>query len=182
MTKLRCFISVPVGGKTKAIISNAIDILSKYGDSRIKWVSQESLHITLKFLGDIDSSLTNILLERITKSALHTPPFSLYVSHITALPSKKTPRIICATVDGDLELLHTLQKRIDLEMTLLEFPSEKRRFKAHITLGRIRDRKMFDLSTWLRKSVSSAQVANETLWKIQSVDLMNSTHINNNQK
>ena len=182
MTKLRCFISMPVGNKTKVIMSNAIDILSKCGNSRIKWVRQESLHITLKFLGDIDPSLTNTLLEKITKSALHTPPFSLYVSHITALPSEKTPRIICATVDGDLELLHTLQKRIDLEMRLLGFPRETRRFKAHITLGRIRDKKISDLSTCLRKSISAAQVSTETLWKIQSVDLMNSTHINDNQQ
>ena len=157
-------------------------MLSKCGESRIKWVSQESLHITLKFLGDIDPSLTNKGLEIIAKSALHIPPFSLYVSHITALPSEKMPRIIYATVDEDLNLLHTLQKRIDLEMTLLGFPSEKRRFKAHITLGHIRDRKISDLSPFLRRSVSSEQVNNETLWKIQSVSLMNSTHVDNNQK
>jgi len=92
------------------------------------------LHLTLKFLGDVDISLVKGIIERLSRISL--PPFSITVRDVGGFPNIFRPRVVFIGVDESPEL-KKLYNEVEESLVGL-FPRETRSFKPHITIARIK--------------------------------------------
>ena len=105
---------------------------------RARWVRPENIHLTLKFLGDIQPGDVDRIGVAMADAAGEFGPFSLAVKGLGVFPGIKRPRVIWVGIGGDTHALLALQNRLEEKLAPLGFPAEKRAFKAHLTLGRIK--------------------------------------------
>jgi 2'-5' RNA ligase len=105
---------------------------------RARWVRPENIHLTLKFLGDINPDHIDKIGAAMAGAAIEFPPVTLTVREIGVFPGIKRPRVIWMGLGGDIRSLLALQGRLEQELAEAEFPKDKRSFKAHLTLGRIK--------------------------------------------
>ncbi len=135
---IRTFISIDLPEGMKEGISGLQGRLRSRG-GHIGWVRPEAIHLTLKFLGEIDEKeIPDIetAIRRVTKDFV---PFYLRTMGLGLFPSIKKPRIIWLGINGEGDNLLRLQSRIEEEMEKIGHPREKRGFKPHLTIGRVRD-------------------------------------------
>ena len=107
----------------------------------VKWVRPEGLHITLKFLGDVDAGRIGDIGRAIEAIAGVEKPLTLRLQGFGGFPSLRSPRVLWIGMEGDTERLALLAARIDQQMGSLGFPAEDRPFKPHLTIGRVRSAK-----------------------------------------
>jgi 2'-5' RNA ligase len=98
------------------------------------------MHLTLRFLGEIDPGKVPSIDRVLEESAAEVSPFSLSLSGLGAFPGLSRPRVVWVGLTGDLQPLGRLKKSIDRGLKPLGFPLEDRPFKPHITLGRVKTR------------------------------------------
>ncbi|CAN2047398.1 RNA 2',3'-cyclic phosphodiesterase [Candidatus Magnetomoraceae bacterium gMMP-1] len=107
---------------------------------KLRWVNAENIHLTMKFLGDIELTDIRVIDLAIQKSVNEIKPFSMQIKGIGIFPGINKPRVIWTGLSGDSEQLHKLQQNLEEELESLGFPKEKRHFRAHLTLGRVKAR------------------------------------------
>jgi 2'-5' RNA ligase len=110
-----------------------------------RWVDPENYHITLRFIGDIDHRTADEVARGLAK--IDRPSFELSLEGLDALSGRK-PHSIAACVKASPELreLQAQQERIIQRMGL---EPERRRFRPHVTLARIRSVSQEDAATYL---------------------------------
>jgi len=106
--------------------------------SDVKWVGEENLHVTLKFLGDTPDQQVSEVGARVAELAFEVPVLALNVGALGAFPSLRRPRILWASVTGDVERLAGLAGGLDRELAPLGFVPEERPFSPHVTVGRVK--------------------------------------------
>lgn len=105
----------------------------------VRTVAAEGVHITLKFLGNVDAALVPELSEALTGAAHGAMPFRLVLRGLGAFPDERAPRVLWAGIDGDTDALGALARRVDDACAGLGFPRERRPFSPHLTIARLRD-------------------------------------------
>ena len=137
---VRAFIAVDISQEARAALAGVAERLQQQGVSGVRWVRPEGIHLTLKFLGEIDTDLVGKILEAMERAVDGTMPLTLALSEPGAFPNANSPRVIWVGLQGDLDPLKELQSRIDQEVHLIGgFPKETRAFAPHLTLGRMRE-------------------------------------------
>lgn len=134
---MRTFIAIELPKGTKDALVNLQERL-KSSQADVKWVKPQNIHLTLKFLGEIDERDLIKINEIIDKVAVSKPAFKAQISLIGAFPEIDSPRIVWAGLGpGDKE---TKEIAFELENRLAEagIPKEDRPFSSHITIGRTR--------------------------------------------
>ena len=173
---LRAFIAIEISREARDELIEVTSQLKRHGVTGVRWVKPDGIHLTLKFLGDIDPPLVDSLLEAIRTSANGTSPFTIGLAEIGAFPKADSPRVIWAGIEGDAEVLVNLQRRIDQAASLVaSIPTETRPFKPHLTLGRTPG----NVSTNDRRKIGEA-LAKVTLnsrvsWLADEIKLIRST-------
>jgi 2'-5' RNA ligase len=110
----------------------------EHARAHITWVRPDSLHLTLKFLGSIESRIVPSIMEQLEKAAAGTPPFTFMVGELGVFPNLNQPRVIWVGVHRGEKELCAIQKRVEENLSTLGFAVEKRGFSPHLTLGRIK--------------------------------------------
>jgi 2'-5' RNA ligase len=105
---------------------------------RARWVRPENIHLTIKFLGDISPGDIDKIGAAMADAVVEFAPLSLAVKGIGVFPGIRRPRVIWVGLGGDIHSLLAIQSRLEEKLTAVGFPREKRSFKAHLTLGRIK--------------------------------------------
>jgi 2'-5' RNA ligase len=136
---IRTFIAIEIPKTVISKIRELQDAIKAYG-FKIRWVRAENIHLTLKFLGDIEESKIVEIAEAVSKTAEEHSPISLKAKGIGVFPGIKRPRVLWVGLAGQLEALVKLQTTLDENSIVLDFPREKRPFRGHLTMGRIKDR------------------------------------------
>jgi len=134
---IRAFVALELSESLKDGILSLIDELRGAG-VRASWSRAATLHLTLKFLGDVEEALLPDLVTALEAAAAEVPPFTFDTTSMGAFPSPTRPRVVWLGVEP-ADGLYSLQEAVERELTPLGLPREKRRFHPHITLGRIRD-------------------------------------------
>ncbi|MFH1865590.1 MAG: RNA 2',3'-cyclic phosphodiesterase [Candidatus Eisenbacteria bacterium] len=134
---VRTFIALELSDGLKEGILGLIDELQERG-VRAGWARRQTLHLTLKFLGDVEETELPEVVAAVARASAGMSPFSFDTRSLGAFPSPARPRVLWVGIEPVDELM-ALQQAVDGELTKLGFPREKRRFHPHITLGRIRD-------------------------------------------
>jgi 2'-5' RNA ligase len=135
---MRAFFSVNLSDAVKGAISRAI------GEAPIsnppwRWISTENLHITLKFLGEINEAWIREITDCAVSACSGIAGFSIAFDRFGAFPSLKRPRILFYSASRGADKLQTLVS--SLESTLhanMGIAKESRPFKAHVTLARVK--------------------------------------------
>jgi len=105
---------------------------------RARWVRPENVHLTLKFLGDIKADHIDKIGAEMTAAAFESSPVTLSVRGVGVFPGIRRPRVIWVGLGGDIRSLFAFQSRLEEKLAGAEFPKDKRPFRAHLTLGRIK--------------------------------------------
>jgi RNA 2',3'-cyclic 3'-phosphodiesterase len=108
-------------------------------NGRISWTKPQSQHLTLKFFGDISPEDVKNISTAAQNQIAEVPALNLKVEKIGVFPDVRRPRVIWCGVAGDVQKLTELQKQLDNDFAGIGFPKEDRPFRAHLTLGRIKD-------------------------------------------
>jgi 2'-5' RNA ligase len=106
----------------------------------VKWVRPDGLHLTLKFLGDVDEArepaLRSALAQAAGQPGAEARGVTVHIEGFGVFPDFRRPRIVWAGVAPD-PALELLQHRVEQVFTPLGFPTEARAFRPHLTLGRV---------------------------------------------
>lgn len=105
---------------------------------RVRWIEQDAMHLTLKFLGDTPVDRVPDIKKSLEQAASSTGKFSIKIGRTGCFPSFRDPRICWVGLSGELRRLEQLQGRVEGGLVALGFDSEDRKFKPHVTVGRTR--------------------------------------------
>lgn len=134
---LRAFIAINIPGEYLRPISVLLEELMS-SNAAVRWVKPGSIHLTLKFLGNIKEEQVHEIANKVKTVVGKYTPFELRVEGCGAFPSVRNPRVIWLGVHGALETLKSLQSELEKVLIPLGFPPEKRSFRAHLTVGRVK--------------------------------------------
>jgi 2'-5' RNA ligase len=138
----------------------------------VKWVRGEGIHLTLKFLGDVDEGREAELMAALARAASGGRALPLAVGGFGVFPDFRRPRVVWAGIAPE-PALEILQHRVEQEFAPLGFPTEARAFRPHVTLGRAaREARPRDLMG-LEGALAALEFAETAL--VGAVDLMQST-------
>ena len=133
---IRCFFGVqPEPGTIKMLSSIANEFTDIPLAKRIKWTSAENLHITMRFLGDINPQWVRNICNNISFAIKDSKPFNVSLTAPHLFPNRKRGKIIAALTHDDEEL-RSLFNKIETALEKSGIAPEERRFKGHITLAR----------------------------------------------
>lgn len=175
MESIRAFIAVELPGEVASFLARLQDDLRKREQAPVKWVHPESIHLTLKFLGNIDARKVDAVAAAISGAAKGIGPLRLRLGAPGAFPNLRAPRVICIGLEGQTEELSNLHRNIDSALVPLGFSPEKRRFSPHLTLGRVRDKAAPNEWRLLGEAVSTLKVETSLAFEAMAVSLMRST-------
>ncbi len=113
----------------------------KYSDADVKWVEKENIHLTLKFLGEIEEKKCEQVKAALDEVAQSTKAFEISLKNVGAFPKIDFQRVIWAGLDKGAKESTELAKKVDVALVKLGFQEETRPFAAHLTIGRVRSPK-----------------------------------------
>jgi 2'-5' RNA ligase len=102
----------------------------------IRWVDPKGVHLTLKFLGDVELDRISQIESVIADVSTQHKPFKLIPQGCGVFPSWKAIRVVWVGLEGDLEPLKTLYTTLEENLERIGFPKEERQFTPHLTIGR----------------------------------------------
>ena len=152
---MRTFIAIDLPEKIKNKIAELENDFKKC-NLTFKWVKPENLHLTLKFLGDIDQEGVSKINEAITTVSGKFAAFKASFNSFGFFPNEKNPRVFFISIDKE-ELFKSIASELEKELETLGFKKENR-FKSHITLARIKDLKNIES---LKEKIKNTQLNEE---------------------
>ncbi len=136
---IRTFIAIDPDDKSRDKILSFIERAHSAIKGYVSWIKRDNLHFTLKFLGEISPEKIEDVTNLLNNLSLAHRSFKVTISKTGFFPDIKRPRIFWAGVKEGKEDIIRLVNDIESDCEYLGFEREKREFKAHITLARIKD-------------------------------------------
>lgn len=137
---MRTFIAIELDKEIKKALSKIQDEL-KTTQADVKWVEPENIHLTIKFLGEVEENKIPRISQILKALSSQTKPFTIALSELGAFPGLKYPRVVWIGIAEGKTELSKLAELIENVLVQVKFPKEKRGFSAHFTLGRFRSNK-----------------------------------------
>jgi 2'-5' RNA ligase len=131
---MRLFLAIDLPDHIRHELAAVQSALKPSTDSA-RWVSADSIHITLKFLGEVPEKLVDDIDTAL--AGLSWKPFTVTVRGVGFFPGNRSPRVFWAGMEAPT--MQDLAEELDSRMERLGFDKEKRAFRPHITLARARD-------------------------------------------
>ena len=107
-----------------------------YGVPGARWVQAEQMHLTLRFIGEVDGGVFQDIKEGL--ASVRAEGFFLQVKGLGLFPPRKTPKVLWAGI-APVEQVSALRNRIENSLVGLGLEPEGRKFSPHITLARLHD-------------------------------------------
>lgn len=134
---VRTFICLEVPESIKERIAQLQQALKEH-NAKISWVKPSSIHLSLKFLGDVEASRIPAVCSAVERAAHLVEQFEIEVGGAGCFPSAKSPRVFWIGLTAVPDQLARLHALIEKELSREEFPREPRKFSPHLTIGRVR--------------------------------------------
>ena len=144
-TSVRLFLAIELDPSVRQSVGTVIQWLKQQGLSA-RWVAQENLHVTLKFLGAVDSQKVSILCRTLREELCSIASFPIVLHDFGFFPHFRRPRVIWIGLDEGKEALRDVFERIETCLKPLGYPKEDKAFHPHVTLGRFRSGGRYNLS------------------------------------
>jgi 2'-5' RNA ligase len=134
---MRCFIAICLPDMLKRGLAELQDTLKAPG-MQVGWARPDGIHLTLKFLGEVEEKDVPRLSGALSRAVDGVAPFIATLRGVGCFPGVSTPRVIWVGVEEPEGILQRLQQQIEKSFEDMGFPAENRSFKPHVTLGRVR--------------------------------------------
>jgi len=138
MDTWRTFIAIELDEELKGHLQRLQGRLREEMPPRsVRWVRPEGIHLTLKFLGDTPVSRVGAVQAALARAAALARTFRFEVGGLGCFPHSRRPRVVWVGLHEPTGSLADLHRAIEDQVSPLGFPSEKRAFHPHLTLGRV---------------------------------------------
>lgn len=134
---MRAFIAIETTAEIKSALAALQGDLRRAG-ADVNWTKPDNIHLTLKFLGEIDQGRLSELQSACAETAAAFQPFSLSVNGAGFFPNRQRPRTLWTGLAGEIEKLMEMQRRLDEKLAAMGFEREEKAFRPHLTIGRVR--------------------------------------------
>lgn len=133
---MRTFIAIKLEDSIKKSLTTLLEKMRHKG-GKIKWVKEEGMHLTLKFLGEIQETKVSEVEKILEKITQNSSSFSIRIKGTGCFPHRRNPRVLWTGVEGGEQLV-SFHNQLDVELEKIGFEREKREFRPHLTLGRVK--------------------------------------------
>jgi 2'-5' RNA ligase len=137
---IRAFFAVELDDATRAVAWDVASALraGPHGDD-VRWVRRENLHVTLRFLGRVETHRLPEITGRVREQTARLLPFRMHLGGARPFPSPRRAKVVVLDVSPG-EPLQELAAAVERGVVAAGFPPEDRRFHPHLTLGRAQGR------------------------------------------
>jgi 2'-5' RNA ligase len=168
---MRAFIAIGLPPDVAAALEPALGALRKADLPGLRPVATGSTHITLRFLGELSKSRLDSIAGALANVARRSRSFELDLDEVGSFPSKGPPGVLWVGLKGDVAAARRLHAVLEVALTELGHPAEKRAFSPHITLARMfRSAAVPDRMRALE--ILKASAPGPAVFAIESVNLM----------
>ena len=136
---IRCFVAIELPKAIQDQLSQIQNTLRKQ-IQRASWVQPGNIHLTLKFLGDVNPNDIESVGQAIAQVASCHSPFSLQFGGVGAFPNPARPRVIWVGVKVGGEKVSALAQDINEALSRCGFPPDNKKFNSHLTIARLKER------------------------------------------
>jgi len=174
MEQVRSFVAIELPEELKAGLTQLQAQLKSGEQPWVKWVDPYSIHLTLKFLGNITVDRIGEITRAMEEAAQGIPPFQLTVKGLGVFPNLRRVQVAWVGISGELDKLSQLQQRIESNLARLGFAPESRPFTPHLTLARLRDQASLDERQRFGQLIADARFEAGYTIEVDTVSLMRS--------
>ena len=140
MSTIRAFIAVQLTDEVRDALREVVRSLSgRVERGAVRWVRPEQMHLTLRFLGDSDTGKLPAVQAAMDAVAASNASFEMRLGGIGCFPNRNRPRVIWVGLSGEEARLLSLVVALEEELAHLGWDPEGKPFRAHLTLGRVKD-------------------------------------------
>jgi 2'-5' RNA ligase len=140
---VRLFVAAEIG---EALPSRATELILELRKrtvgaaprAKVTWLTSERLHITIRFIGEVDDS-RGAAIRAALESPLDVAPFDLTLAGTGAFPKGGAPRVMWAGVEQGRDDLIAVEREVTSRLDALGIPAEDRPYSPHLTLARVRE-------------------------------------------
>jgi 2'-5' RNA ligase len=137
--RLRLFIAIAIPEVVRAQLADVqAELRRALPGALIRWTRHEQLHLTLKFLGDVEAQRFPMLEECVRAACVNFSHLSLRCERIGCFPHLRSPRVIWASIRDHAEQLQRLHGAIEAASQPFTSEEPEKPFSAHVTLGRVK--------------------------------------------
>ena len=136
---IRCFIAIEIPGTIQNQLARIQDALRKQ-IQKASWVKPSNIHLTLKFLGEVDPGDLASIGEAIEKATRRHRSFSLHIGGVGAFPNLARPRVMWVGVKVGAGRVSGLTQDINIALSHCGFSFDTKKFNPHLTIARLKER------------------------------------------
>ena len=174
MEQIRSFIAIELPGELKLELTQLEAQLKTEKQPGVKWTNPDSIHLTLKFLGNIAADRIGEITGAIEAAARGITPFRLKAKELGIFPSLRRVQVAWVGISGEVDKLSRLQKRLESNLASLGFIPESRPFTAHLTLARLSDRIPSDERQRFGQLITNTRFESNHNIEVDAISLMKS--------
>ncbi len=174
MEQIRSFIAIELPDELKLELTQLEARLKSDKQPWVKWVDPYSIHLTLKFLGDVTTNRIDEITGAMEKAVAGMLPFHLKVQDLGVFPNLKRVQVAWVGISGDLDKVGQLQQRIESNLVPLGFAPESRPFTPHLTLARLRNWASPDERQRFGQLIASTRFESAYAIEVDAISLMRS--------
>ncbi|MCQ9206380.1 MAG: RNA 2',3'-cyclic phosphodiesterase [Omnitrophica bacterium] len=167
---MRTFVALELSDAVRAELERLQGKLGQV-DADVKWVAPRNIHLTLKFLGDVEEGRIDEIKNALTRISSGEKAFEISLFRPGAFPGLDRPRVLWVGIDKGCAQVEKIASSAEEELEKIGFPKEKRPMSAHLTLGRVKSGKNKDA---LKEKILSLEVRPVTS-QINHITLFQST-------
>jgi len=173
MEQIRSFIAIELPNRLRLELGQLEAQLKLGKQPWVKWVNPDSIHLTLKFLGNIASDRTGEITRAMEAAAQGIPSFHLEVKDLGVFPNLKRVQVVWVGISGEVDKLGEFQQRLESNLAYLGFAPESRPFTPHLTLARLRNQASLDERQRFGQLIAETRFDAGSI-KVDAINLMRS--------
>ena len=175
LATMRTFVAIEIPETLKPNLERSMEVLrSDLPEGLIRWVRPKSMHLTLRFLGEIEKDRVHSIQEVLDEVAVRFSSFALEITGFGCFPNIKRPRIVWVGFEPAGGDLLRLQSDLANRLAKIGFEAERRDYHPHLTLGRVRNGLSKTDLELIAAWVQGAQIGKVGRFEVDAVSLIRS--------
>ncbi|MCD6460451.1 RNA 2',3'-cyclic phosphodiesterase [bacterium] len=135
----RLFYAIELPKPIERILNIYINNYKHSVTDKIKWVNSRSIHLTLRFMGEVGEETIALLISVLDEIVTKCEPFTYELNGIGCFPNLSKPRVIFIGAGQGKEQITAIADKIESRIvSSIGLTPEKKIFKPHITIGRLK--------------------------------------------
>jgi 2'-5' RNA ligase len=165
---IRSFLAFELPGEIKSIVDRVAGEVRRSGLD-VRWVKVENIHLTVVFLGNIQTEDLEGIEREAEDICLRYRPFEIALGGMGCFPNPRNPRVVWLGLEGDLQRMAPFRDALQEKLEPFGVKAEKRPFRPHLTLGRFKkqgksDGRFLEILSSHKDLTSPVCSLNELVW------------------